>query len=202
MRAGAGFTLLELLLVLLVIGMIATLAAVNMGSGGRGIEVDTAARRFADIAEYAMDEAQLSGTDLGVLIEQVPERDSVVFSYRWLQRAGNVWQPAPFDQDAFGEQRLPAGVDVVLEIENEVAEFERARRQRAADEAEQGEILPAPPQVVFYASGEAIPGIMRWLDAATGELLWELEWDLLGRVELRPRGLEPEPDEYGLDARG
>ena len=186
-------------MVLMVIGMIAALATLSIGGGGRGTEVDAAARRFAVIAEYAMDEAQLSGTDLGVLIEQTNERDAVVFSYQWLQRAGNVWQPAPFDPDAFGEQRLPPNVDVLLEIEEAETEFERSRQQRASDEAEDGTILPPAPQVVFYASGEAIPGIMRWLDAASGDLLWELEWDLLGRIELRPRGLEPVKDDGRFD---
>ncbi|MEM0954129.1 MAG: type II secretion system minor pseudopilin GspH [Pseudomonadota bacterium] len=190
-HSSTGFTLLELLVVLLVIGMIAALATLNIGGGGRDTRVDAAARRFAVIAEYAMDEAQLSGTDLGVLIEQTNDRDAVVFSYQWLQRAGNVWQPAPFDPEAFGQQRLPPNVDVLLEIEDEQTEFERSRRQRAEDEDERGKLLLQAPQVVFYASGEAIPGIMRWLDTSSGELLWELEWDLLGRMQLRPRGLEP-----------
>jgi hypothetical protein len=48
------------------------------------------------------------------------------------------------------------------------------------------------PQVIFYASGETTPGIMTWVDDLTGDLLWELEWDLLGRMSLRKNGLVDE----------
>ncbi len=187
---------------LVVIGMIAALASLSVNSGGRDYEIDAAARRFADIAEYAMAEAQLSGTDLGVLIEPTAGDSLANYSYQWLQRTGNIWQPAPFDPDAFGEQALPANVDVVLEIEEEALQFEITQRDLAAEQREEvadrdgaardDDILTPSAQVVFYASGEAIPGVMSWLDAETGELLWELEWDLLGRIELRRAGLVDE----------
>ena len=32
------------------------------------------------------------------------------------------------------------------------------------------------------------PGSLEWLDSRTGELLYRLEWDLLGRMTLITRG--------------
>ena len=32
------------------------------------------------------------------------------------------------------------------------------------------------------------PGALEWLDQKTGELLFRLEWDLLGRMTALPRG--------------
>ena len=185
-----GFTLLEILLTLLIVGLIVSLATLSLGTGKRPYEVDAAARRFVNIAEYAMEEAQLSGTDLGVLIRLSEQGEGTRYSYQWMQRADGVWRAAPFDPEAFGEHELPRDVDVVLEIEEEAADLDIEEQQRDGDED-----LPPTPQVVFFASGEAIPGLMTWVDIASGEVLWELEWDLLGRFDMRRRGIENEDDE-------
>ena len=190
--ASRGFTLLELLLTMVIVGLIISLATLSLGTGRRPYQIDAAAREFVDIAEYALEEAQMSGSDLGVLIRLAETSDGARYSYQWLQRAGDVWRPAPFDEDAFGEKLLPVGVDVVLEIEEEPAELEQPER------TDDDEILPPAPQVVFFASGEAIPGIMTWVDIESGEILWEMEWDLLGRFEMRRRGMESaEEDSLG-----
>lgn len=182
-----GFSLLELLLTLVIIGLIVSMAGLSVSSGRRPYQIEAAARHFADVAEYALDEAQLRGTDMGMLLETHAGREETVYSYRWLQRAGNVWRVAPFDEDAYGRRDLPPGVEVVLEMEESETEL--------TDEADREEGLQPAPQVVFYASGETTPGIMSWLDRESGELLWELEWDLIGRIELRPRGIGDDEDE-------
>ena len=48
--------------------------------------------------------------------------------------------------------------------------------------------LNPSPQIVAWAGGEVTPGSLSWLDSRTGELLYRLEWDLLGRMTLMPRG--------------
>jgi hypothetical protein len=48
--------------------------------------------------------------------------------------------------------------------------------------------LNPSPQIVAWAGGEMTPGSLEWLDSRTGELLYRLEWDLLGRMTLMPRG--------------
>ena len=36
------------------------------------------------------------------------------------------------------------------------------------------------------------PGELTWIDDRTGDLLYTLRWDLFGRMELMPKGLEPD----------
>jgi general secretion pathway protein H len=179
----AGFSLLELLLTLVVIGLIISLAGLSVSSGRRSYEVDAALRNFADIAEYALDEAQLSGRDMGLFIERRSEGGATIFSAQWLQRNGPDWQPAPFDEDAYGRQDFPLNVEVALEVEQDQADVDGGENVDEED---------ARPQVIFYSSGETTPGIMTWVDDTSGDILWEMEWDLLGRISLRKKGLADE----------
>ena len=190
-RHASGFSLLELLLTLVIIGLIVSLAGLSVSSGSRPYQIESAARHFADVAEYALDEAQLRGTDMGMLLELHSADGETVFSYRWLQRVGNVWQEAPFDEDAYGRRDLPFNVEVILEMEEDEAEL------IDEDERDEDEALFPPPQVIFFASGETTPGLMSWVDAESGDLLWELEWDLIGRFELRPRGVSEDDEDAG-----
>ena len=50
------------------------------------------------------------------------------------------------------------------------------------------------PQVVLYASGETTPGYLE-LRSDEGEVLWLMEWDLLGRFSLLRRGIAEDEDE-------
>jgi general secretion pathway protein H len=179
----AGFSLLELLLTLVIIGLIVSLSGLSVNSGRRAYEVDAALKNFADIAEYALDEAQLSGRDMGLFFERRSEGGATIFSFQWLQHDGLSWQPAPMDEDAYGRKDFPLNVDVALEVEQDQAEV---------DSGENGDDEDARPQVIFYSSGETTPGIMTWVDDLTGDILWELEWDLLGRLSLRKNGLADE----------
>lgn len=179
----AGFSLLELLLTLVVIGLIVSVGGLSVSSGRRSYEVDAALKHFADIAEYALDEAQLSGRDMGLFFERRSENGATIFSFQWLQRNGPDWEPAPLDEDAYGRRDFPLNVDVALEVEQDQADV---NGEEGSDDEE------ARPQVIFYSSGETTPGIMTWVDDVSGDLLWELEWDLLGRMSLRKEGLADE----------
>ncbi len=182
-----GFSLLELLLTLIIIGLITSLAGLGVSSGSRPYQVDSALRNFADVAEYALDEAQLSGTDMGLLIERRSAPRGEIYSYQWLQRQEFGWQPAPFDVDAYGRRDMPRDIDVILEVEQGSALLPAGSEPTDGDDDE-----PVQPQVIFYSSGETTPGIMTWVDTESSEVLWELEWDLLGRLSLRRKGLADE----------
>jgi hypothetical protein len=54
--------------------------------------------------------------------------------------------------------------------------------------------LKTAPQIIMWAGGEVTPGSIDWLDDLTGELLYRLEWDLLGRMTVLPNG-EPRSEE-------
>jgi len=173
-----------LLLTLVIVGLIISVAGVSVNSGRRSADIDAALYGFADIAEYALQEAELNGTQMGLFMERKRDGKEERYSYHWLQRVGSGWQTAEFDADAYGRRDLPSGIEVELEVEAIATEL-------VADAVE-GDDVELKPQVVFYSSGEVTPGLMRWREASSGEIVWELEWDLLGRLSFRRAGVADE----------
>lgn len=177
-----GFSLLELLVTLIVVVLVTSLVSLTLSSGGRDIELEAQARNIAEVAAYALDEAQLQGHDYGLLLQRVSEDGEPRYRYSWRERLVDGWQAPASGKEVFADQSLPAGVEPLLELEEAaIADIPLA----AADQE-------PVPQVVFYASGETTAGSMELRDEDSGELLWRLEWDLLGRFEVLRRGEAPE----------
>lgn len=177
-----GFSLLELLVTLFVIVLVTSLVSLTVSSGGQDIQLEAKVRNLGDVAAYALDEAQLTGRDYGLLLQQDVVRGKSVYSYHWREGSFNGWRPPESGKEVFASQTLPAGIELQLELED--SPFEE---KDVADAAQEDR-----PQVFFYASGETTVGSIDVRREADGELLWRLRWDLLGRFEVLPRGEEPE----------
>ncbi|QDQ27972.1 type II secretion system protein GspH [Chitinimonas arctica] len=96
-----GFTLIEILVVLVIIGIIVTLAAVRFG----GNDVDTLQReaeRLSLLLESARDEAIVSGAPLAFQ----PGQRSYAF---WIQKAPPLWEPINNDE-VLRPRQLPDAV--------------------------------------------------------------------------------------------
>lgn len=178
----AGFSLLELLVTLFVVVLITSLVTLTVSSGGQDIRLEAKVRNLADVASYALDEAQLLGRDFGLLLQQVDEDGEWLYEYHWRERLPEGWRVPGSGKDVFAAQQLPAGVELQLQLDDmPVSELTVTEN---ADEA--------TPQVVFYSSGETSAGAIDVRRSDSGELLWRVEWDLLGRFEVLRRGEAPE----------
>ena len=184
-----GFSLLELLVALFVVVIITSLASLGLNSGGQDIELEARIRSLADISGYAVDEAQMRGVTMGLLLEQKNDNTGDYFEYGWWENRPEGWRRPAVDEDIYGDQRLPSGLEVELELEDLPVATGAVDSLEAAEDGE-----TIQPQVVFYASGEVTPGALSIRDRETGDLLWRVEWDLLGRFSLLREGEESEED--------
>jgi general secretion pathway protein H len=216
-RYQRGFSLLEMLVVLLVVIVIVSLASLNTGSGAEARRLAEAVRFLADVAAYARDEAAFSGRDYGLLLSREVREGERVTVLRFRERrlpeergcmagalAGSAagggpggagdsrpgaarrgerdrWERPPGGGELFEPLVFPGTLEVELALEGVPVVLDRAMAEGAPD---------GTPQVIFYASGEATPGRLAFRRAATGELLWQLRWDLLGRLDVTDDPLE------------
>jgi len=217
MQHQRGFSLLEMLVVLLVVVVIVSLASLNTGSGAEERRLAEEVRFLADVAAYARDEAAFSGRDHGLLLgeEQRDGERVTVLRFRERQFAGErgagpvavagsgesslqggagssrpqavgrgedrPWARPRSGGELFEPLVFPPALAVELSLEGVPVVLDGGTVENAAD---------GVPQVIFYASGEATPGSLSFRRAATGEFLWQLRWDLLGRIEVTDDPLE------------
>lgn len=106
MTRQAGFTLLEIMVVVVLIAISATFAVINLDRNNDDI-AELEARRFAQLVEHARDESILSGRPYAV---QVDPDDR---SYTFLQH-GEEWTQVEND-DVFRRRELPE--DLVMAFE-------------------------------------------------------------------------------------
>jgi general secretion pathway protein H len=130
-RFVAGFTLLEIMVVLVLIGIITSFAVLSIG-GGPGERLANEAQRLAALVELHQQEAILNGEPRGVRFNRAG------YAILSLGEDGQ-WHP-PAATDALIRYQLPVDILLELWIESRPAELVTAGQ---------------PPQVLLQTSGEA-----------------------------------------------
>ncbi|NQD35666.1 type II secretion system protein [Permianibacter sp. IMCC34836] len=106
-QSPRGFTLLEILVVVVIIGLMAG-AMVMIGSDNRAAVARDEIEQLNAKMKLALEEAQLNGVELGLV---VTEHD-----YRFVTFGNDRWSPIS-DDKAYQLHRLPDGFELALEIE-------------------------------------------------------------------------------------
>lgn len=162
---NAGFTLLEVMVVIFIMAILTSLALLATGDGERGDrELRREAERLAITMELASEDAILRSLELGLVINREGYRFVVLENNEWLNYGGA--------NQALRPHQLPEGVDVIIESEGFEAELAKEDDTTA-------------PQIIFLSSGEQTPFVLR-LGRVNEPPLVVLEGDAAGNIEQRP----------------
>lgn len=166
MRRRGGFSLIELLVVLVIMGVVVGTVTLAIGGSGER-ELERAARAAQARITLACQRAELGGHDIGFALDGGALR----FGYLHPQ----AWQPFP---PRSGEElrERPLGDGVLAELYR--------------DGERLGEPDPLTPQLVCFASGELTPFELR-LARADVARRWHLRGQLDGRLLLEPIDAAP-----------
>lgn len=140
-RHNNGFTLIELMVVLLIIGITVSLAVLTIGGGEQ--PVDTETRRLQTLLGLVREESILQGRNLGLRFDAV--------GYQFFALGGGKW--AELEADPILRAReLPDSLRLELEAEGERMQF-----FPSGDDEDNKKDDNNTPQVFFLASGEVSP---------------------------------------------
>ena len=185
-RHQKGFSLIEMLAVVFVVVLLTSLVSLNVGSGSTDINRENQVRDVAAMLGYALTEAELSGTDHGLLIHQLDgfddSFDDGFYGGLWLRRYDQGWAEPLSLNTAFEDLVFESGIELELRLEE----------QPPVDFDVLEEDANPPPQIILFAGGEVTPGELDWIDERSGDLLYTLRWDLFGRMTFMPKGIKPD----------
>lgn len=161
-----GFTLVEILIVMVIIGVIAAIATLSVGVLGRDSEMEDQARRLWAIVKQTKEEMELQGRDVGLFIE----RDGYAFMRYDLRN--QAWVEISND-DLMAPRELPEGLKFRLWLEAREIVLKSHQENQAAlerdkpDDEEKPEDRdptkkdPRAPQIALLSSGDTTPFELR-----------------------------------------
>ena len=148
-RHSRGFTLLEMLVMLIVIGITISFVTLSIGVGGRPAELKNEAEKLTGMLQLALEEAILTGTPIGLRIDETLDRSGTRFNYEWSVLEEGKWQPFaqhPVLQDG----QVSGGVELDLTLEG--VEIKLQDEQREDDDSKLKETYQ--PDIFILQSGE------------------------------------------------
>jgi general secretion pathway protein H len=121
----AGFTLLEILVVVMIIGILSAGMLLSMNFAGRDTALETESKRLVSLMNYARDQAELQTRDFGIVFGQ-HGYEFVVYDVRT-----GAWRTVDED-DALRERDIPSGLDFQLVVDARPIVLDEAVKQPSA----------------------------------------------------------------------
>lgn len=166
-----GFTLIEILVVIIVVGLLAALAVVNMGGSGQAREMENEVRELYLLMQTASEQATLNNQEIGLkLLEDGYQ--FVVFdesNREWGEQVERLFRP----------RSLPEWLVVTPLIEDGLPTLA-------------GEEDPLEPDLVFFSSGEVTPFELEFTLGSGSERKHRLVSDGINGIDWQAPGDEDE----------
>jgi general secretion pathway protein H len=136
-RSPTGFTLVEIMIVVFIIGLFTAVSIITFGGDSRDTELDKEAERLEALFAYAREHAELQTRDYGFLIDR-REYQFVVFD-----PMSNQWR-VPQEDEALRARPLPEGLIPSLVLEGRTVVLDSRKPK----------IASLKPQIMFFANGD------------------------------------------------
>ncbi len=163
-----GFTLVEILVVLVIMAVVISLAVLSINATGRDSQLDEESRRIEGLVGLLHERALLEGRDFGLRIEP-SAYEFVVYDTR-----RDRWVMLNQEQE-YRHRELPKGIRFLLQLDSQTVVIKPIDRSFSSDEP------PPPPQVAIAASGDGTPFRLTLLRDAT-QATASVDGDALGKI--------------------
>lgn len=162
-----GFTLIEILVVLVLVGLLASLAVFTMGGNSQQRLLKNQVRELYLLIQTASDQAVLNNLELGLVLEET--------GYRFVAYGDETGQWKTSGERMFRAREFPEWLVTTRFIESDAP-----RLATAEDELK--------PDVVFFSSGETTPFELEFTVGSETDYTHVLASDGVSPIEWRRPG--------------
>ena len=136
-RLSRGFTLLELMIVVFVIGLVTAGVVISFSGGRRDDQLEREADRLDALFDYVREQAELQTRDYGFRV------NTFGYSFVVYDVLANQWRPAEED-DALRERPFPEGIETEVVVEGRKVVLETRKK----------DVEDFMPQVMIFSNGD------------------------------------------------
>lgn len=136
-RRSRGFSLMEIMVVVAIIGLVSAMVLITFSSNRRDTELDKEAERLDALFSYVREQAELQTRDYGFRI------NDRAYSFVVFDVLGNEWRPVEEDE-ALRERNFPEGISPTVVVEGRKLVLDSRKK----------EIEDYSPQVLVFSNGD------------------------------------------------
>ncbi len=181
-----GFTLIEILIVVFIIGLTASLISLSMGDDKKDSAPYQEASKLLQAIAFVGEYTALNGEIIAMFVSQRDAKDELnkQWCYSWKRFRDNNWGELP--SDTLPEHCLPETVIWEMVIEGRIYAYDP-------------DLEIQPPVLVFSPSGEATPVEMALFESAasasSSDTAQHIEIDMMGNSRWLEQDEAEAPDE-------
>lgn len=204
-KAVSGFTLLELLVVIFIIGVAISFAAISLSGGTRSYEIKSAAKRLYAVTNLALEEAILTNSQIGLRFDIDMDSDDITslrYLYQWLvyDTEEQRWLPLS-EHEVLSDSKLPEAVRLELEVEGQslIVGGEKEKKSMFApvetdedDDEEDPDKVVLEPDIYFLSSGELVAFNIKLADDRPDSPEFQIRGDMVGKISFIKPGDDDE----------
>jgi general secretion pathway protein H len=178
LRFDKGFTLIEILVVIVIVATVLSVALLSFGILGNDRDLRTEAKRFVALTEVVQDEAAMQGREFGI--------ELMTAGYRFVEFDAytSQWADVPGDE-VLRLRALPDNVEFELFLEDKpiLLEDDPAPFDDPEEQSNRAATDLYSPHLLVYSSGDATPFELHiWRRQDDSRVM--LRGDALGAVEI------------------
>lgn len=173
-----GFTLIEILVAVVIIGIVMSIAVLSLSIVGDDREVRKEARRLVSLLEVAQNDAMLQGREFGI--------EYTLNAYRFVEYdpATNQWAQ-PLGDDSLKLWQLPDDYEISLFLEDQKILLEAEPKVIEYEENPGPQSEEYAPHALIFSSGDSTPFELHMTRQVDG-IRVAVKGDLLGNIEFIP----------------